>query len=193
MSSTTIPAPQLFTRPLENVKQQSWSPYVNNEGSTLGIAGKNFAVVAADTRLSEGYSIATRRSCKLIKLTDKAVLATAGMQADTQALHKNLVARLQHYYHQNGKQMSTPAIAQLLGNTLYYKRFFPFYCFNVLAGIDDFGVGCAYSYDAVGSFERVKYSSSGSGQRILQPLLDNQVRICENSRVRHEMTEEYGF
>lgn len=32
-----------------------------------------------------------------------------------------------------------------------------------------------YSYDAVGSFERVKYSSSGTGNQLVQPLLDNQI------------------
>jgi 20S proteasome subunit beta 6 len=40
------------------------------------------------------------------------------------------------------------------------------------------GVGCAYSYDAVGSFERVQYSSSGTGQTLVQPLLDNQVTVA---------------
>ena len=37
------------------------------------------------------------------------------------------------------------------------------------------GVGCCWSYDAVGSHERVSYSSSGTGQQLVQPLLDNQV------------------
>ena len=97
------------------------------------------------------------------------------MQADAAALHKNLIIRLEWYRHQNGKTMSTPAIAQMLANMLYYKRFFPYYTFNVLAGVDEQGVGCVYSYDAVGSYERVKYSSSGTGQTLVQPLLDNQV------------------
>lgn len=128
------------------------------------------------------------------------MLASSGMQGDALTLHKNLMARIVWYKHQNGKDMSTTAIAQLLSNTLYYKRFFPYYTFNVLGGIDDngisrkyiyifkrnfklkiyiffqnTGVGCAYSYDAVGSFERVKYSSSGTGQQLIQPFLDNQV------------------
>ena len=104
------------------------------------------------------------------------------MQADQRALHKNLVTRLQWYKHQNGKEMSTTAIAQLLSNMLYYKRFFPYYTFNVLGGIDEEGKGCVFSYDAVGSFQRVQYSSSGTGQQLIQPFLDNQVNY-QNSLI----------
>ena len=47
--------------------------------------------------------------------------------------------RLQQYFHQHNKQISTPALAQMLSNTLYYKRFFPYYSFNIVGGLDEQG------------------------------------------------------
>eukprot|EP01018_Ginkgo_biloba_P033514 Gb_25087 [translate_table: standard] len=72
--------------------------------------------------------------------------------------------------------MSCPAMAQLLSNTLYYKRFFPYYSFNVLGGLDSEGKGCVFTYDAVGSYERVGYGSQGSGGTLMMPVLDNQLK-----------------
>ena len=99
------------------------------------------------------------------------------MLADIKTLHKVLQHRIESYVHQHGHHPSTPAIAQLLSNTLYYKRFFPYYTFNVLGGIDEKGQGLCCSYDSVGSFEHVKYTSSGTGNSLIQPLLDNQVSV----------------
>lgn len=90
-------------------------------------------------------------------------------------LHRTLEAKLIQYEHANGKKMPASAVAQLLSVTLYYRRFFPYYTFNVLGGLNEKGEGCIWSYDAVGSFELSQYSASGTGQTLVIPLLDNQV------------------
>ncbi|CAA6659436.1 unnamed protein product [Spirodela intermedia] len=153
-----------------------FNPYDNNGGTCVAIAGVDYCVVAADTRMSTGYSILTRDYSKICQLADKSVLASSGFQADVKALQKNLSAKHLIYQHQHNKQMSCPAMAQLLSNTLYYKRFFPYYAFNVLGGLDSEGKGCVFTYDAVGSYERVGYSTQGTGSTLIIPVLDNQLK-----------------
>jgi 20S proteasome subunit beta 6 len=108
-----------------------WSPYELNGGTALGIAGADFAVIGADTRLSEGYSILTRNIARSTVLTPRCVIATGGCHTDVHTLHKTLAARIDTYRHDHDSDMSCTSLAQMLGNTLYYRRFFPYYAFNV--------------------------------------------------------------
>jgi 20S proteasome subunit beta 6 len=45
-----------------------FNPYSENGGTILAIAGADFAVIAGDTRQSEGYSIQTRYAPKVFRL-----------------------------------------------------------------------------------------------------------------------------
>ncbi|KAF9621560.1 hypothetical protein IFM89_022914 [Coptis chinensis] len=125
-------------------QQANWSPYNNNGGMCVAIARSNYCVIAADMRLSTGYSILTRDYSKLHKLADKSILASSRFQADIKALQKHLSTKHLIYQHQHNKQMSYP--------------------------------GCVFTYDAVGSYERVGYSSQGSGSTLITPVLDNQLK-----------------
>ncbi len=71
--------------------------------------------------------------------SDKLVILSPGFQADARTLHKVLQQRYIQYQFNHSRPMSVAACAQLLGNTLYYKRFFPYYTFNICAGLDEQG------------------------------------------------------
>ena len=67
------------------------------------------------------------------------VIAAAGFEADASTLKKVIQRRNVTYQHNHKKPMSVAAAAQLVGNTLYYKRFFPYYSFTLVAGLDTEG------------------------------------------------------
>lgn len=156
--------------------ERRWSPYNDNGGTTVAVAGRDYALIASDTRLTDGgYGILSRTQPKLFQLTDNIILGATGCWADVLTLTKLVSARVQMYKYSHNQMMSLPACAQMMSNVLYSKRFFPYSVSNVMAGLDDDGEGWVYSYDPVGCVEKLKNSSGGAGVTIIQPLLDNQV------------------
>ena len=141
----------------------------------MAVSGDDFSIIASDTRLSENFCIFTRNSPKVYRLTDKTYLASTGNHGDVLTLIKLVEARLQMYEHEHNQPMSTGAIAAMLSTILYYRRFFPYYVYNIIGGVDDQGKGCVYSYDPIGSYEREVFRAAGTAGSILQPLLDNQI------------------
>ncbi|KAJ1154056.1 hypothetical protein NDU88_006813 [Pleurodeles waltl] len=155
--------------------EHRFSPYTFNGGTVLALAGEDFALVASDTRLSEGYSIHSRDTPKCYKLTDKTVIGCSGFHGDCLTLTKIIEARLKMYKHSNNKTMTSGAIAAMLSTILYSRRFFPYYVYNIIGGLDEEGKGAVYSFDPVGSYQRDAYKAGGSASAMLQPLLDNQI------------------
>ena len=160
---------------IEHKKKEQFNPYVNNEGSVMAIAGKNFVIAAGDKRLSNGYSIVSRDSSKLCKLTDNVILASSGMYADMMALQKYLKARIEIYRSTNRQEPSLTSVAQMLSVTLYQRRFFPYYTFNCLCGKNDDGKFICYGYDAIGSYQTFQAGAQGSGAQLITPVLDNVI------------------
>jgi len=95
------------------------------------------------------------------------------MVADVETLHKNLITRIRTYVMSNKREPTTESIAQFLSNTLYGRRFMPYYAFNLLCGLDTKGEGCVFGYDAVGSYDKLTYGVQGSGSQLGAPILDN--------------------
>ncbi|KAI8450837.1 nucleophile aminohydrolase [Phakopsora pachyrhizi] len=163
-------------------QERQFNPYTDNGGTILAISSKNFAVIAGDTRQSEGYSIQTRYAPKVTQLTDYCCIAVNGFAADGNELVKQIKQRLQWYNHIHACQPSVQSIARLIQTMLYAKRFFPYYVYVILAGIDHDGTGAVYSFDPVGSYERESCRAAGAAQSLVQPFLDNQEPTYEKGK-----------
>ncbi|KAE9394502.1 20S proteasome subunit [Gymnopus androsaceus JB14] len=167
--------PDMVALSRQQPQERQFNPYSENGGTILAISGADFSVIAGDTRQSEGYSIQTRYAPKVFRLTDKAVLAVNGFAADGNMFVKQVRQRLEWYRHAHAKDMPLRAIARLIQTMLYARRFFPYYVYNILGGIEDDGSGAVYSFDPVGSYERESCRAAGAAQSLVQPFLDNQI------------------
>ncbi|KAF5299674.1 hypothetical protein FQA39_LY11469 [Lamprigera yunnana] len=184
--ATAAPQPYYPGYSTEAPTKHHFSPYADNGGSIVAIAGDDYVIIGGDTRLSTGFQIYTREQSKLFPLSKTTVLGCAGCWCDTLTLTRLLNARMQMYEQEHNKTMSTTATAQMLSTVLYYKRFFPYYISNMLVGLDNEGKGCVFSYDPIGHCERSNYRAGGSAGALLQPLLDNQVGLKNMQNVKQE-------
>ena len=156
-------------------RKGEFNPYMDNGGTVVAIAGTNFCVIGGDTRCSQGYTLLSRNTSKITQLTKTASIASSGMRADISKFHKTLLVRIKDYEYKLHKEPSLDALAHLISKELYQRRFFPYYSFNLLGGLDSKGVGCVYGYDAIGSFDKLMYGALGSGGQLAVPVLDNQL------------------
>ena len=73
-----------------------FEPYANNGGTVVAVAGRDYCIIAADSRLSDGYTILSRNVSRVHQLSGDTHLATAGCWADTQGLLRLLRVRFSH-------------------------------------------------------------------------------------------------
>lgn len=106
-------------------------------------------------------------------LTKTCAITSSGMVADITNFHKTLMLKIKQYEIQFKKSPSTNSIAKMVSNQSYSRRFFPYYSFNIVAGLDEEGKGVCYGYDAIGSYDAVTYGIQGSGNQLGVPILDN--------------------
>ncbi|VDN09344.1 unnamed protein product [Dibothriocephalus latus] len=132
----------------------SFNPYTQNGGTSLAIAGADYAVIASDTRLTD---------------------ESAGLLFSRDSSHIYNMYVMEFKYHHK-KDISLTALANLISVSLYSRRFFPFYVGTLLAGLDENGEGAVFSYDPVGSYQREHYRASGTSSAILQPFMDSQMQ-----------------
>lgn len=170
--------------------QSRWNPYSFELGTIAGIKGKDFVVLASDTRLSVNESaLLSRDGKKIHALTDKVGMGGCMFYGDTLQLVRVLKARMMQYGFDYREDMAADNVAEMLARTLYGRRFFPYYAWTIVGGIDSKGAGALYSYDPVGCIEEIDYISAGSAHDMVQSFFDNQIGwVTQETTKPPEMT-----
>jgi len=154
--------------------------------TTLGLACKNGAIIAADKRASMGYFIASKDVKKVFNINDTTAMTVAGSVGDAQWLVRLIRAEASHYEIANGKKMSTSAIATLISNILQGSKYYPFLVQLLIVGFDGTTAGI-YSLDPVGGLTCESAASTGSGSPMAYGVIDQEYKkegmVDDNLRV----------
>ena len=101
------------------------------------MTGKDCVGIAADRRLGAQLATIATDFTKVFPMQPKLFVGLAGLATDVQTLHNLLEFRLQLYRLKEERDMSPAVFSHLLSTLLYEKRFGPYFCEPVVAGLDD--------------------------------------------------------
>ena len=144
--------------------------------TTVGIVCKDGIVIGAEKRATVGNFIADKNAEKIVNISDKMILTTAGTVSDAQLLVKLVRAEIKLKDIRTGRESTVSEVANLLGGMVYGNirrpSMIPGITQFLLAGSDSTG---EYLYDLFvdGSVMKTEdYVASGSGSIVVYGILE---------------------
>ncbi|KAG8487516.1 hypothetical protein CXB51_018800 [Gossypium anomalum] len=107
------------------------------------MVGKNCFAIASDRRLGVQLQTIATDFQRISKIHDRLFLGLSGLATDAQTLYQRLVFR--------HKDMKPETFANLVSAILYEKRFGPYFCQPVIAGLGDEDKPFICTMDSIGA------------------------------------------
>ena len=139
--------------------------------TTIGIVCKDGVVLATERRATAGNVISNKQTQKLFKIDQNISITIAGLVGDAQVLARYLKAEVSLYRLRRSASLTAEGAATLLANILNGNRFYPYYAWLILGGIDGKG-GHVFSVDPAGGCIEDKFVSVGSGSNFAYGILE---------------------
>lgn len=139
--------------------------------TTVGIKLKDGVVLAADTQASLDHMVETLNIKKILPITDRIAITTAGSVGDLQALARMLEAEAKYYQFTWGKPMRAKAMANLLSNILNESKWFPYMVQIIIGGYVE--EPTLASLDPLGGLIFDNYTTTGSGSPFAIAILED--------------------
>ena len=141
--------------------------------TTMGIICRDGAVLAAESKSTMGYLIASKESEKILQLEDHIAMTIAGASGDAESLARYMKAELKLFAIENQRKISVKGAATLMANILQGSKYYPYYVQLIIAGYDSSGARI-FTLDPLGSVEEEKkFFSTGSGSPMALGVLED--------------------
>lgn len=141
---------------------------------TVAMAGKECVAIGSDLRLGVQLQTLATDHKKIYKIHDQLFLGLSGLASDAESLSQRFKFKHNLYKLREERDINPAAFAQLVSATLYEKRFGPYFCQPVIAGLDPKGVPYLCGMDSIGAIETAKdFMVAGTGN-------DSLLGICES-------------
>lgn len=122
-----------------------------NGSAIVAMTGKNCVAIAADRRY--GVRQTQTMSCdfkKIFPVTEKVYVGLAGLATDVQTMSQLLQFRNKLYTLKEERIMKPKTCMNMIATMLYEKRFGPYFCEPVVAGLDENNEPQICCYDFIG-------------------------------------------
>lgn len=127
-----------------------------NGSAIVAMAGENCVAIGSDLRFGVQMQTMATDHQKLMQVNDKLFVGLSGLATDQQTLFAQLRFRHNMYKLCEERDMRPATFAHMVSNTLYEKRFGPYFCAPVIAGIDSDGTPFLAGMDTIGAMETAK-------------------------------------
>lgn len=158
----------------------------------LGVAFKDFVLLAADTTAAHSIIMVKNDQSKVYQLSDRLIMGVCGDQGDTPQFAEFIEKNVQLYKIRNGFELSPKAAANFIQRNManYLRSRTPYQCNLLLAGYDDETGPELYYIDYLACLIKLPFGMHGYGGYFTLGTLDKHYRYDMNEQEAYELLKK---
>uniref|UniRef100_A0A453NH91 Proteasome subunit beta n=1 Tax=Aegilops tauschii subsp. strangulata TaxID=200361 RepID=A0A453NH91_AEGTS len=127
-----------------------------NGSAVVAMVGKNCFAIASDRRLGVQLQTVATDFQRVFKIHGKLYIGLSGLATDAQTLYQRLAFKHKLYQLREERDMKPETFASLVSALLYEKRFGPYFCQPIIAGLGEKDQPFICTMDCIGAKELAK-------------------------------------
>jgi len=127
-----------------------------NGSALIAMVGKDCFAIASDRRLGVNFQTVATDFQRIFKIHDNLYIGLSGLATDVQTMQQRLNFRHKLYQLREERNMRPETFASLVSAILYEKRFGPYFCEPIIAGLNEDGTPFICTTDLIGAKQLAK-------------------------------------